>query len=130
MAIASQPRCPGATADTSRSAADEVENLLRSAGFTQMSTETLPLSPPVICVLAAAPGPDADHAPQTSSQHPNAQLPELSLPEHCSTARKAPARAACLSQRLGSDRGSPNDGSTLFSKRVMALIRSPVRVRT
>jgi SAM-dependent methyltransferase len=58
MAIAS-------TAGTSRSAADEVENLLRGAGFTQMSTETLPLSPPVICVLAAAPGPDADHAPQT-----------------------------------------------------------------
>jgi SAM-dependent methyltransferase len=65
IAIASQPRCPGATAGTSRSAADEVENLLRSAGFTQMSTETLPLSPPVICVLAAAPGPDANHTPQT-----------------------------------------------------------------
>jgi len=57
IAIASQPRCPGATADTSRSAADDVENLLRSAGFTPMSTETLPLSPPVICVLA-----DASHA--------------------------------------------------------------------
>ena len=54
-----------ATAGTSRRAADEVENLLRSAGFTQMSTETLPLSPPVICVLAAAPGPDAKHTPQT-----------------------------------------------------------------
>src|SRR5215475_14074227 len=35
IAIASQPRRPGATASTSRSAADEVENLLRSAGFTQ-----------------------------------------------------------------------------------------------
>jgi SAM-dependent methyltransferase len=65
IAIASQPRCHGATAGTSRSAADEVENLLRSAGFTQMSTETLPLSPPVICVLAVAPGPDANHTPQT-----------------------------------------------------------------
>src|SRR5215470_8567234 len=54
LAIASQPRCPGATAGTSRSAADEVEKLLRSAGFTQLKTETLPLSPPVICVLAAA----------------------------------------------------------------------------
>jgi hypothetical protein len=32
--------------------------------------------------------------------------------------------------RLGSDRGSPNDGSTLFSKRVMAQIRSPLRVST
>src|SRR4030095_12069536 len=31
---------------------------------------------------------------------------------------------------LGSDRGSPNHGSTVFSKRVMAQIRSPVTVRT
>lgn len=53
IAIASQPRCPGATADTSRAAAEEIENLLRSAGFTQMATETLPLSPPVVCVLAS-----------------------------------------------------------------------------
>jgi len=52
VAIVSQPRCPGATAGTSRSAADEIENLLRSAGFTHLSTETLPLSPPVVCVLA------------------------------------------------------------------------------
>jgi ubiquinone/menaquinone biosynthesis C-methylase UbiE len=58
LAIASQPRCPGATAATSRRAAREIEDLLRSAGFTQMRTETLPLSPPVICVLATAPGPD------------------------------------------------------------------------
>jgi SAM-dependent methyltransferase len=64
IAIASQPRCPGATAGTSRRAADEIENLLRSAGFTRMSTETLPLSPPVICVRAAAPGPDAKQPPQ------------------------------------------------------------------
>jgi hypothetical protein len=32
--------------------------------------------------------------------------------------------------RLGSDRGSPNQPSTLLSKRVKAQIRSPVRVRT
>jgi SAM-dependent methyltransferase len=55
MAIASQPRCPGATADTSRGAAREIEDLLRDAGFTQLSTQTLPLSPPVACVLAASP---------------------------------------------------------------------------
>jgi SAM-dependent methyltransferase len=59
LAIASQPRCHGATADTSRGAAAEIENLLRSAGFTRLRTETLPLTPPVICVLAAAPSPDA-----------------------------------------------------------------------
>jgi len=32
--------------------------------------------------------------------------------------------------RLGSERGSPNQGSTLLSNRVMAQIRSPARVRT
>ncbi|MCI2423302.1 class I SAM-dependent methyltransferase [Saccharopolyspora sp. K220] len=58
IAIASQPRCAGATADTSRSAAREIENLLRDAGFTHLSTQTLPLSPPVACVLATNPAPD------------------------------------------------------------------------
>jgi SAM-dependent methyltransferase len=59
IAIASQPRCPGATADTSRSAAREIEDLLRNAGFTRMRTETLRLSPPVACVLATSPDPSA-----------------------------------------------------------------------
>jgi SAM-dependent methyltransferase len=54
IAIASQPRCPGATADTSRGAAREIENMLRAAGFTRLSTQTLPLSPPVACVLATS----------------------------------------------------------------------------
>jgi len=53
IAIASQPRCPGATADTSRNAAREIEGLLRDAGFTHLSTQTLPLGPPAACVLAA-----------------------------------------------------------------------------
>jgi SAM-dependent methyltransferase len=64
IAIASQPRCPGATADTSRSAAREIEDLLRDAGFTHLSTQALPLSPPVACVLAANPAPDASDTPQ------------------------------------------------------------------
>jgi SAM-dependent methyltransferase len=59
IAIASQPRCPGATADTSRSAGREIEDLLREAGFTHLSTQTLCLSPPVACVLAGSPGPSA-----------------------------------------------------------------------
>jgi SAM-dependent methyltransferase len=63
VAIASQPRCPGATADTSRKAADEIEDLLRDAGFTQLRTETLRLSPPVVCVLAAGPARDTRHTP-------------------------------------------------------------------
>jgi SAM-dependent methyltransferase len=56
IAVASQPRCPGATADTSRDAAREIEGLLVAAGFTHLSTQALPLSPPVACVLAASPG--------------------------------------------------------------------------
>jgi ubiquinone/menaquinone biosynthesis C-methylase UbiE len=63
IAIASQPRCPGATADTSRSAAREIEGLLTDAGFTHLSTQTLPLSPPAACVLAASPAPDASDTP-------------------------------------------------------------------
>jgi len=63
IAIASQPRCPGATAETTRSAASEIENLLRDAGFTHLSTQTLPLSPPVACVLAASPAPDTRDTP-------------------------------------------------------------------
>jgi hypothetical protein len=35
----------------------EIENLLRGAGFTRLSTESLPLDPPVVCVLAVRPGP-------------------------------------------------------------------------
>jgi SAM-dependent methyltransferase len=54
IAIVSQPRCPGATATTSRRAAAEIENLLRGAGFTQLGTESLPLDPPAVCVLARA----------------------------------------------------------------------------
>src|ERR1700722_17226700 len=51
LAIASQPRCPGATAGTSDRAAREIEGLLTDAGFTHLSTQVLPLSPPVACVL-------------------------------------------------------------------------------
>lgn len=55
IAVASQPRGPGATADTSRRAAEAVENLLRCAGYVGTRTETLALDPPVVCVLATAP---------------------------------------------------------------------------
>jgi len=64
IAIASQPRCPGATADTSRRAARETEDLLTAAGFTHLSTEILPLSPPVACVLATSSVPDTSAPPQ------------------------------------------------------------------
>lgn len=63
IAIASQPRCPGATADTSLGAARAIEDLLRAAGFTQLSAHSLPLRPPVACVLATGPASDTSATP-------------------------------------------------------------------
>lgn len=51
IAIASQPRCPGATRETSERAAREIEAVLTEAGFIQIRVETLPLDPPVVCVI-------------------------------------------------------------------------------
>ncbi len=56
IALASQPRCPGATAATSAKAADELMRLLAEAGFEHTRVETLNLDPPVVCVLARDPG--------------------------------------------------------------------------
>ncbi len=52
IALASQPRCPGATRDTTARAALELHDLLTRAGFTRTRVETLGLDPPVACVLA------------------------------------------------------------------------------
>jgi SAM-dependent methyltransferase len=57
VAIASQPRCPGATPETSAQAAREIEAAFETAGFAHTRTETLTLDPPVVCVIAA------DHEP-------------------------------------------------------------------
>lgn len=57
IAIASQPRCPGATAQTSREAGKHIATRLAEAGFADTQIETLPLSPPVVCVLATNPAP-------------------------------------------------------------------------
>ncbi len=62
IAIASQPRCRGATAETSRRAGEQIEHLLRAAGYTVGGRATLPLDPPVVCVIAVA-GPPGDHPP-------------------------------------------------------------------
>jgi ubiquinone/menaquinone biosynthesis C-methylase UbiE len=53
VAIASQPRCPGATAETSCKAGKDMARCLVEAGFSDTHIETLPLKPPVVCVLAA-----------------------------------------------------------------------------
>lgn len=55
IALASQPRCPGATAATTERAGRELRAQLVAAGFTDPRVETLPLTPPVACVLAVNP---------------------------------------------------------------------------
>lgn len=55
IALASQPRCPGANRDTTTRAAGELQDLLTKAGFTELRVETLDLDPPVACVLGVNP---------------------------------------------------------------------------
>lgn len=55
IALVSQPRCPGATRDTTTRAAQELQDLLTQAGFTDLRVKTLDLDPPVACVLANNP---------------------------------------------------------------------------
>jgi ubiquinone/menaquinone biosynthesis C-methylase UbiE len=64
IAIASQPRCPGATRNTSLDAASKITDLLHAAGFTQARPEILDLDPPVVCVLAVNPAPAYGHRPE------------------------------------------------------------------
>ena len=55
IAIVSQPRCPGATAETTVAAGRERAARLTAAGFTSIRSDTLALKPPVICVLGEVP---------------------------------------------------------------------------
>jgi SAM-dependent methyltransferase len=56
IALVSQPRCPGATAATSATAAKELADLLTGAGFERLRTDLLDLDPPAACVLGHARG--------------------------------------------------------------------------
>jgi SAM-dependent methyltransferase len=51
IAIVSQPRCPGATAETTVAAGHEIVAHLTEAGFTHIRSNTLALKPPVVCVI-------------------------------------------------------------------------------
>ncbi|HEY2791354.1 MAG TPA: class I SAM-dependent methyltransferase [Micromonosporaceae bacterium] len=64
IALVSQPRCPGATADTTARAAAELSDHLTRAGFAELTVSTLPLDPPVACVRAISPVTNA--APEVS----------------------------------------------------------------
>jgi SAM-dependent methyltransferase len=55
IALASQPRSAGATAETTARAGRELADRLVRAGFADPRTHTLPLDPPVACVLAVNP---------------------------------------------------------------------------
>jgi SAM-dependent methyltransferase len=50
VALVSQPRCPGATIETSRSAEREFAGLLEGAGYTEITSAMLDLDPPAVCV--------------------------------------------------------------------------------
>jgi SAM-dependent methyltransferase len=52
IALVAQPRCRGATAETSRVAATELAALLDKAGYTDITIATLELDPPAVCVQA------------------------------------------------------------------------------
>lgn len=51
IAIVSQPRCHGATAETTVAAGREIAARLAEAGFTCIRSDTLALKPPVVCVI-------------------------------------------------------------------------------
>jgi ubiquinone/menaquinone biosynthesis C-methylase UbiE len=55
IAIDSQPRCPGATAETTVAAGREIAARLTGAGFTSIWSDTLALKPPVVCVMGEVP---------------------------------------------------------------------------
>ena len=55
IAIVSQPRCPGATAETTAAAGRAIAARLTAAGFMRIRSDTLALTPPVIGVLGEVP---------------------------------------------------------------------------
>ena len=55
IAIVSQPRCPGATTETTVAAGREIAARLTAAGFRNLRSDTLALTPPVICVRGEVP---------------------------------------------------------------------------
>jgi ubiquinone/menaquinone biosynthesis C-methylase UbiE len=65
IAVVSQPRTPGANAETTAAAAREIVGRFEAAGLASIRVETLDLSPPVACVLGTAPDDAAPaHPPQ------------------------------------------------------------------
>jgi SAM-dependent methyltransferase len=55
LAVVSQPRNRGATAEDTRAAGERFRDLLEHAGYEDLSSETLDLDPPAVCVLGRRP---------------------------------------------------------------------------
>jgi SAM-dependent methyltransferase len=55
IALAFQPRGPGATREVATTTGQELVAALREAGFSQVRLETLELKPPVVCALGVNP---------------------------------------------------------------------------
>ena len=51
LAVTVQPRSPGATAATSQRVCLELEERFKEAGFIEVSSHTLPLRPPAVCII-------------------------------------------------------------------------------
>ena len=54
IAIVSQPRCPGATSETTHASGREIQERLALAGFADFESHLLDLKPPVVCVIGRA----------------------------------------------------------------------------
>ena len=54
LAITVQPRSPGATVATSERVRRELEERFKVAGFSNVTSHTLPLNPPAVCVIGEA----------------------------------------------------------------------------
>ena len=55
IAVVSQPRSKGATAEHTRAAGEHFRDLLEQAGYEDLRSETLDLDPPAVCVLGRRP---------------------------------------------------------------------------
>jgi SAM-dependent methyltransferase len=55
IGVVSQPRCPGATAETTVAAGREIGTRLTGGSFTCIRSDALALRPPVVCVIGEVP---------------------------------------------------------------------------
>ncbi len=55
VAVVSQPRGTGATAETTRAAGTDLAGLLDRAGYAEITSAILDLDPPAVCVQGTVP---------------------------------------------------------------------------